>query len=132
MIANVGWLKSLTTTHHCKKGYRHTITVSKGSLVEIDISKAYTGALMRIRAAPVFNEFDVWQPYEGQAIRKLSLYLVEAPEFDLFFNKQLTLVSGCFLKQLPTLPTIRAVEHPSVVKKVDYARLVTELGHQNQ
>ena len=87
-IANVGWLKSLTTAHHCKKGYRHTHTVSKGSLVEIDISKAYTGACVRTRAVPVFNEFDVWQPYEGQAIMKLSLYLVEATEFDLFFNKQ--------------------------------------------
>ena len=98
-----------------------------GNLVEIDISKAYSGAFMRIKAVPVFNEFDAWQPYEGQAIRKLSLYLVEATEFDLFFNKQFTLVYGCFLKQLPTLPTIRAVKHPSVVKKVDYARLVTEL-----
>ena len=55
--------------------------------MEIDISKAYTGTFMRIKAIPVFNEFDVWQPYNGEAIRKLSLYIVEASEFDLFFNK---------------------------------------------
>ena len=43
------------------------------------------------------------------------------------FNQQFNLVYGCFLKQLPKLPTIRAVKHPSIIKKVDYARLVTEL-----
>ena len=82
---------------------------------------------MRINAIPVFSEFDTWEPYSGQAIKKLSLYVVEATEFDLFFNKQYNLVYGCFLKELPTLPTIKAVEHPSVIKKVDYAKLVTEL-----
>ena len=111
-VANVGWLKR---------------AVSKSSLVEIDISKAYTGAFMRITAVPVFNEFDVWTPYEGEPIRNLSLYTVEAHEFDLFFNKRFNLVYGHFLKQLPSLPAIKAVKHPSVVKKVDYAKLVSEL-----
>ena len=95
--------------------------------MEIDISKAYAGAFMRIKDVSVFNEFDIWQPYNGEAIRKLSLYVVEATEFDLFFNKQFNLVYGCFLKQLPTLPIIKAVKHPSVARKVPYARLVTEL-----
>ena len=52
---------------------------------------------------------------------------MEAPEFDVFFNKQYNLVYGCFSKELPTLPTIKAVKRPSVIKKVDYAKLVTEL-----
>ena len=60
-------------------------------------------------------------------LKNLSLYVVEASEFDLFFNKQYNLVYGCFLKQLPVMPNIRAVKHPSVIKKVDNARLVTEL-----
>jgi len=124
-IANVGWLKSLTGPVTSSK--HRPKAISKSSLVEIDISKAYTGAFMRIKAIPVFNEFDVWQPYNGEAIRKLSLYIVEASEFDLFFNKKYNLVYGCFLKQLPTLPTIKAVKHPSVIKKVDYAKLVAEL-----
>ena len=82
---------------------------------------------MRIKAVPVFNEFDVWQPYSrGEAIKNLSLYVVEASEFDLFFNKKYNLVYGCFLKQL-SQPTVKAVKHPSVMKKVDYAKLVTEL-----
>lgn len=125
-VANVGWLKSLTSWSSNSK-YHRAHTISQCNLVEIDISKAYTGAFMRIKAIPVFNEFDTWAPYNGEAIRKLSLYLVEASEFDLFFNKRYNLVYGYFLKQLPTLPSIKAVKHPSVVKKVDYARLVTEL-----
>ena len=59
--------------------------------MEIDISKAYTGAFMRIKAVPVFNEFDVWQPYrDGEAVRNLSLYIVEASEFDLSSTKSTT------------------------------------------
>ncbi len=52
--------------------------------------------------------------------QEVSLYMVEAPEFDLFFNKQHTLVYGCFLKHLPKIPSIKAVKHPSVIKKVDF------------
>ncbi|MFM7990036.1 MAG: hypothetical protein ACKPKO_63055, partial [Candidatus Fonsibacter sp.] len=33
---------------------------SRSSLAEIDISKAYTGAFIRIKSIPVFNEFDAW------------------------------------------------------------------------
>ena len=92
--------------------------------MEIDISKAYTGAFMRINAIPVFSEFDIWQTYNGEPIKNLSLYIVEASGFDLFFNKKCNLVCGCFLKQL-SQPTIKSVKHPSVIKKVDYAKLVT-------
>ena len=66
------------------------------------------------------------EPDSGQTIKKLSLYVVEATEFDLFFNKKYNLVYGCFLKQL-SRPTIKAVKHPSVLKNVDYAKFVTEL-----
>ena len=47
-IANVGWLKSLTGRMTSSKHRPHT--TSKSSLAEIDISKAYTGAFMRIKA----------------------------------------------------------------------------------
>ena len=88
-MANVGWLKSLMGRVTSPK--QPPQTISKSSLVEIDISKAYTGAFMRIKAVPVFNEFDTWEPYAGHShgeLKKLSLYVVEASEFDLFFNKQ--------------------------------------------
>ena len=125
-VANVGWLKSLTNWSTNTK-YSRAHTISKSNLVEIDISKAYTGAFMRIKAIPIFNEFDTWEPYTTQPIRKLSLYLVEASEFDLFLNKRYNLVYGCFLLQLHQRPAIKAVKHPSVVKKVHYSKLIEEL-----
>ena len=83
---------------------------------------------MRIRAVPVFNEFDTWQPYKpDEPIKKMSLYIVEASSFDLFLNKKYNLCYGYFLKQLKQRHTIKAVKHPSIIKKVDYRGLVEEL-----
>jgi hypothetical protein len=57
------------------------------NLVEIDVSKAYTSALIKIDNIPIFNEFDIFQPYNGEIIKDLSLYIVEVKENDLFLNK---------------------------------------------
>ena len=66
--------------------------INRSNLAESDISKAYTGAFMRIRAIPVFKEFDTWQLYKpDEPINNMSLYIVEANSFDLFFNKRYTL-----------------------------------------
>ena len=54
--ANVGWLHGLVGTSPSKK--HRPPTIPRSSLAEIDISKAYTGAFIRIRSVPVFNEFD--------------------------------------------------------------------------
>ena len=63
--------------------------IDKSNLGEIEFSKACTGAFMRIKAVHVRNEFDIWQPYEADApINNLSLYIVEANSFDLFFNNR--------------------------------------------
>jgi hypothetical protein len=51
-------------------GFLHKVQNAIG-LVEIDLSKAYTKAFMRIKAVPVFNEFDVFRPYrEGATSRR--------------------------------------------------------------
>ena len=39
------------------------------NLVEIDVSKAYTSALIKIDKIPIFNEFDIFQPYNGEIIK---------------------------------------------------------------
>ena len=97
-------------------------------MAEIDISKAYTGAFMRIKSIPVFNEFDTWQYYKPEEpIENMSLYIVEASSFDLFFNKKYNLCYGYFLKQLKNCQEIKAVKHPSIIKKVSYRSLVEEL-----
>jgi hypothetical protein len=86
-VANVGFLNKLegiTKSIRCRAP-----TIPKTSLVEIDISKAFTGAFIRINEIPIFNEFDIWVPFQkGERLKDLSLYLVEANSFDLFFNKR--------------------------------------------
>ena len=47
----------------------------------------------------------------------MSLFLVEANSFDLFFNKKYNLCYGYCLKQLRQRHSIKAVKHPSIVKK---------------
>jgi hypothetical protein len=50
------------------------------NLIEIDLSKAYTAAFSEISEVPIFNEFDAFKPYRGEAIQELSLYLVKNGE----------------------------------------------------
>ena len=72
--ANVGWLHSLVGVSLSRK-HRPPV-IQRSSLVEIDISKAYTGAFMQIKAIPVFNEFDAWQAYkQEEPIKNMSLYI---------------------------------------------------------
>ena len=63
-VANVGWLHSLAGVSPSKK--HRPPTIPRRSLAEIDISKAYTGAFIRIKSVPVFNEFDTWQDYKAE------------------------------------------------------------------
>ena len=89
-VANVGYLSKL---EGISKSIRcRAPTIPKTSLAEIDISKAFTGAFIRINEIPIFNEFDVWAPYpKGEKLKDLSLYLVEANSFDMFLNKRFNL-----------------------------------------
>ena len=32
-------------------------------LVEVDITKAFTAASMKIESSPIFNQFDSWKPF---------------------------------------------------------------------
>ena len=57
-VANVGWLSTLKY-NPVRGRNRLYMPIRKADLAEIDVSKAYTGAFMRIRAIPVFNEFDL-------------------------------------------------------------------------
>ncbi|MFM7984865.1 MAG: hypothetical protein ACKPKO_36650, partial [Candidatus Fonsibacter sp.] len=109
-------------------------TIPRSSLAEIDIPKAYTGAFMRIRSIPVFNEFDTWQYYmPEEPINNMSLNIVEANTCDLFFNTRYNLCHGYFMKQMQQRQVIKhvheiqAVKHPSIINKVSYRSLVEEL-----
>ncbi|MFM7979759.1 MAG: hypothetical protein ACKPKO_10625 [Candidatus Fonsibacter sp.] len=92
-VANVGWLRRLLQERLSR--HHRPLPIDQGNLAEIDVSKAYTGACIRIRAVPVLNKFDIWQPYQHkERINRLNLYLVEADSFDLFFNKRYKLCYG--------------------------------------
>ena len=125
--ANVGWLKELPQGRVVLPKQPTRKAFFRGDLAEIDLNKAYTAAFMKIKLVPVFNEFDIWEPYTAnQPLKDLSLYLVETKELDLFFNKRYCLSYGIFLKQMGK-PQIHAVKHPSVVKKANYRQMVDEL-----
>ena len=96
VAANVRWLHGLVGTSPSKK--LRPPTIPRSSLAEIDISKAYTGAFIRIKSIPVFKESDTWQSYKPEEpIKSMSLYAVEANSFDLCFNKRYNLCYGYFL-----------------------------------
>jgi len=55
------------------------------NLVEIDMSKAYSSAFAKITKIPIFNNFDIWQPYEGEEIKNFHRYVVKYKDFNVFF-----------------------------------------------
>ncbi|MFM7977887.1 MAG: hypothetical protein ACKPKO_01115 [Candidatus Fonsibacter sp.] len=105
---NVGLLHRLVGT--CPNNKKRPPTIPKSNLAKIDISNAYTAAFMRIRSVPVFNEFDTWQYYKPEKpIKNMSLYIVEANTFDLFFNNRYNLCYGYVLKQMQQRQVIKHV-----------------------
>ncbi len=132
--ANVGFLRRLVEA--CRSRSCRAPPISRGSLAEIDITKAYVGAFMRIQFVPVFNEFDIWKPYGLQEpIRSSSLYMVEVGHFDLFFNRRYNFCYGTFLKDIKEKKSqhfkAHMVTHPSIVKRVSYKKIVEELWKTN-
>ena len=111
----------------------------KDDLIELDVSKAYTAAFVKITSMPVFNEFDMFKPYKGEELNDHCLYIVKATEHNMFFNKRHNLCYGLFLKRFVSITmdgtvlhtygklAILAVKQPSFVKPVNYAKLVDEL-----
>ena len=109
-------------------------------LVEIDITKAYTAAFEKIDKVPVFNEFDIWKPYNDEPIKDLNLYLVETTwreSYDrpqviqldsVFFDRKVCLCYGKFLnKRRHHIKKIFGVKTPSNIKKINCKKMVDEL-----
>ena len=55
-VANIGWLRDMRPGAIGKKD-----TTRQSDLVEIDVSKAYTAAFMKITQIPIFSEIDKFQ-----------------------------------------------------------------------
>ena len=104
-------------------------TRTKHRLNEIDMSKAYTASLIQINKIGVFNEFDCFQPYEGQAILDYGLYIVKAKNLDLYYNKTYNLSYGMFLKDPEDVKDVEILAYkvPSTTRSVNYKAIVDEL-----
>ena len=96
---------------------------------EIDVRKAYTSAFNKIAEIPVFTQFDIWKPFNGNVadFHDLTLYLVKPTKKSLFFNKAYTLVYGMFLKHFVKQCKILYYKQPSRVYKVDYRKITAAL-----
>ena len=104
--------------------YRKTVPIGRLSkfeddedVVEIDISKAFTSAFLKISEVPVFNEFDYFKPYDNHEIRDYCLYIVKTTKPNLFLNKTHNLIYGMFLNGFVSDVEILAFKQPSFIKK---------------
>ena len=108
--------------------YHYFIEASHKNACEIDMTKAFTHALTKMKKIPVFNQFDKWVKYNGEEIEDLVLYTVEVYKANLFFNKRFCLCYGKFLKTvLNDDITIKYYKKPSFIYNCDYKKIVKEL-----
>jgi hypothetical protein len=96
------------------------------SMVEIDVTKAYTSALGSITEIPMFNEFDALVPYDGSAIQPQNLYVVRSQGHALDTSSH-SLLYGKYLHGHEIL----AYRVPSFIKKVEYQEAIDELFNMN-
>jgi hypothetical protein len=94
------------------------------NLVNIDINKAYTSYLTKIKKIPVFNTFDHWKPYNGQEIEDYNMYIAQGD--GMFFNRDKTLVYGFVLKQL-NYDSIMYYKKPSNIYYCDFNGVIGEI-----
>lgn len=100
---------------------------------EIDIRKAYTHAMGETTKIPVFNEFDVWLPFDYQRgfkqLGELCLFLVKVVDESaaMFFNKPYLLIYGLFLEDLFDKVEVLYYKQPSCVYDVGYKNCIKKL-----
>ena len=93
------------------------------NVIEIDVSKAYTSAFCDIAEISIFDEFDSFKLYNNEPILPFNLYVVKDFNHPLATQDD-SLVYGKYLQEGMN---VIAFKQPSFSKKVDYAKLVSEL-----
>ena len=107
-----------------------TEVINHSNMIELDISKAFTSAFLKIKTIPIFNEFDKFIPYDNSTIEDYNLYIVQTSVSDLFLNKTYNLCYGLFLKELKNI-TIISYKEPSNLKEVNYDKIIEELYNEH-
>ena len=135
-------------------GFTEERVKSKGK-TEIDVSKAFTDAFLKIDGIPVFNQFDIWKKYNKsikiEELHHLTLYIVKLIPYDCMYtkwynktssmlNKRYCLVYGLFLKEILKDDEGRLNDEtfevlyykiPSQIHKVNYKEIVDELWNNS-
>ena len=104
-------------------------------LAEIDINKAFTKAFTSIKQIPLFRQFDLWRKWDKTCniddMHNLTLYMVEAQNASMIFNKKRNLIYGKYLKKLINKQNIKCdilyYKQPSYIHKVDYGKVIDDL-----
>ena len=97
-------------------------------IVEIDVSKAFTHALIQITQVPIFNEFDNFKPYDNQKLKAMNLYIVKTSDLNMMFNKTFNLCYGKFLPKYLKNIEILFFKEPSFLIPVNYTDIVDALN----
>ena len=79
-IVPCGWFYSGDSLDYIK----HKISKQSVQAAEIDISKAFTSMFLKMDEKPVFNQFDIWKPYDGKIheYHDLTLCYVKNSDFE--------------------------------------------------
>ena len=114
--------------------YRTTVPIGMLSsfldidnVVEIDISKAFTAAFLKITKVPVFNEFDSFRIYDNRSIKDYCLYVIRTSKTSLFLSKTHNIVYGMFLNQFADEFEILAYKEPSFLKPINTKAMIEAL-----
>ena len=71
-VTNVGMLVDIYAQNKKLGKTQLDKHIKISELIELDMSKAYTAAFMKIQYIPIYNEFDIWKKYNQEPIRHLS------------------------------------------------------------
>lgn len=117
----------------------YTIQATVGSFEEttenhdiIDMNKAYTNQLMKIKEVPVFKYFDVFMNYTDEKIEKYNEYIIEIVNnkkslLNIFKNKHSRIYGFVLLKLNTNDFKIHKFRKPSFIKEVDFETPINEL-----
>ena len=113
--------------------YRTTVPIGRLSkmedvdVVEIDISKAFAAAFLKIDKAPVFNEFDYFRPYDNHEVKDYYLYIVKSSTPNFVFCKTYNLLYGMFLNGFASDVEILAFKAPSFIQPINTKNIISNL-----
>ena len=103
-------------------------------VAEIDISKAFTSMFLKMDEKPVFNQFDIWKPYDGKINEHhdLTLYYVKSNNVEktkMLLNKKYGILYGSILKEVINDVDVEILyfKTPSQIHKCNHQEIIDEL-----